>query len=76
MGILETQTSQVRLDITAFPSDYGQLILDTYASDKTMGAVLSQLQAGSVSQLMAVMLRRLSTTTVLNMQHTTPNSKR
>ena len=33
-------------NIMAFPTDDGKLILDTDASDETIGAVLSQIQAG------------------------------
>ena len=36
----------VRPSIMAFPSDAGQFILDTDASDRTIGAVLSQSQSG------------------------------
>ena len=34
-------------DVMAFPSESGQYILDTDASDKTIGAVLSQVQKGT-----------------------------
>ena len=36
-------------DVMAFPSESGQYILDTDASDKTIGAVLSQVQKGTES---------------------------